>query len=430
VTHPSQTPSRNGSRRRLYVFSPFPPQRNGLADYIIEYLPMLAADFDLHLVAEGGSSAAVKKRFALRHDLQVIDEAEFLSRQPDPQGQTLYNIGNNGDCAYLLEYAHHCPGVNIIHDISLFYLHQFAAQQARMNALMGRWLAEDGYQLPEDFLNRDGSPARTPGLVYQECLMLRRLAASARGVMVHTAYAERRLRGSALGVAFGLEAGRPLARIPHFVLKPEYVLSESECAAVLERFGVEDQHFLMLVPGFLTGNKMLYEVMVAFREAQKRYGNLRLIFAGEERPSEYPVSRRVAELWPDGDGPVVTGYMDADELDVLLGRADLSFVLRFPTYGESSGILPRAAMGGGDVITVDIGAYPEFQSPSVSYVPVNAQTALMLEQAILRVRAAHGTGTPRAVRRAEEASRAVSLSPAALYPRLKALLDQTWEHQP
>ena len=38
-----------GGRRRLYVFSPLPPQRNGLADYIVEYLPMLAEDFDLFL---------------------------------------------------------------------------------------------------------------------------------------------------------------------------------------------------------------------------------------------------------------------------------------------------------------------------------------------------------------------------------------------
>jgi hypothetical protein len=111
------------------------------------------------------------------------------------------------------------------------------------------------------------------------------------------------------------------------------------------RIGPED--VLLLVPGFLTGNKMLYEVLAAYRQVQPEAPRLRLVFAGEERPSEYDLSARIAAWWPGGDGPAVTGYLDAQTLDALLARADLSFVLRYPTYGESSGILPRAALGAG-----------------------------------------------------------------------------------
>lgn len=413
-----------GGRRRLYLFSPLPPQRNGLADYIAEYLPMLAADFDLCLVAESGRAAAAATGLA-GLPLKVLDEAAFLARQPEPGAQLVYNIGNNGDCAYMLDHVHRFPGVVIVHDVSLFYLHQVALQMERANGMFSHWVRETGYEVPADFVARDGALSRTPGLLYQECLMVRRIAASARGLMLHSRYAEARFRGGAFDVPLGAEHGRPLARIPHFVLPPAPPAEDAE--QILQRFGVEPDDILLLVPGFLTGNKMLYEVLVAYSRARAALPRLKLLFAGEERASEYAVSERIRQLWPEGDGPRVTGYLDARELDVLLGRADLSFVLRYPTYGETSGILPRAVMGGGRVVTVDIGSYPEFESPLIDHVAIGAGLVDGLHASIRRTCAALPSPAERAARRAVEAQRAEALSPRALYPRVRALLDAAWE---
>ncbi|MFD2453271.1 hypothetical protein [Ideonella paludis] len=184
----------------------------------MEYLPLLARDFQVCVVSESGHAAETRRAMEQMPHVEVVSEAHFLARQPDRQAQVLYNVGNNGDCAYMLDHVHQFPGAVIIHDVSLFYLHQVAAQQSRSNAIMGAWLAADDYAVPTDFLHGDGSLAKTPGLVYQECLMVKRLCQSAQGVMVHTAYAERRLRGGATGVALGHSQGRPLLRMPHFVL--------------------------------------------------------------------------------------------------------------------------------------------------------------------------------------------------------------------
>jgi hypothetical protein len=412
------------ARRRLYLFSPLPPQRNGLADYIVEYLPMLAADFDLCLVVEAGRAHEATTNLAgLR--LEVLDEAVFLARQPEPGAQILYNVGNNGDCAYMLDHLHRFPGVVIVHDVSLFYLHQVALQMERANGMFNHWVRETGYEVPADFVARDGSLGRTPGLLYQECLMVRRIAASARGLMLHSHYAEARFRGGAFDVPLGAEAGRPLARIPHFVLPPAAPARDAD--QVLQRFGVEPEDILLLVPGFLTGNKMLYEVLVAYSRTRPGLPRLKLLFAGEERASEYAVTERIRHLWPDGDGPRVTGYLDARELDILLSRADLSFVLRYPTYGETSGILPRAVMGGGRVVTVDIGSYPEFESPLIDHVSIGPGLVDGLQSSILRTCEDLPSPAERAARRAVEAQRADALSPRALYPRVRGLLDEAWE---
>ncbi|HEV8689462.1 MAG TPA: hypothetical protein VGQ91_04130, partial [Ideonella sp.] len=393
-------------------------------DYIVEYLPLLAADFELCLVAESGRGAAAAASFAAA-PFTVMDEALFLARQPDPGAQIVYNVGNNGDCAYMLDHLHRFPGVVIVHDVSLFYLHQVALQLERANGMFHHWVRDTGYEVPADFVGRDGSLGRTPGLLYQECLMVRGVARSARGLMLHSRYAEARFRGGAFDVPLGTEHRRPLARIPHFVLPPAPPAADAQ--QVLQRFGVDADDTLLLVPGFLTGNKMLYEVLVAYTRALATQPGLKLLFAGEERASEYAVSDRIRQLWPDGDGPQVTGYLDARELDILLGRADLSFVLRYPTYGETSGILPRAVMGGGRVVTVDIGSYPEFESPLIEHVSIGADLVDQLHACILATCTALPSVVERAARRAAEAQRAEALSPRALYSQVRALLDSAWE---
>lgn len=403
--------------RRLYVFSPLPPQRNGLADYLMAYLPRLALEHEVWVVAPSDRADWLRGAQPARAPWQVIDEAEFRARQPDPGALVLYNLGNNSDCVYMLDHLMSYPGAVVLHDGSLFHLHQLAVQQNWMGTLMCGWLTDDGHPVPKAFFRRDGALSETPALLYQECLMLRRLLRHAPGVLVHTRYAQTRL----LGAVPTLPLER-LSLVPHFVLPAEAPMP-ARISEVLARYRVTPLTRLVLVPGFLTGNKMLYEVLAAYRQVQSTCPDLRLIFAGEERADEYALSARIAQWWPDGRGPDVTGYLEAQELDILLARADLSFVLRYPTYGEASGILPRAALGGGRVLTVDIGAYPEFLSPRVTALRVGHGLVAALAQAM---QAAQTETLPseaeRASRRAEESARQADLSPSALYPAWRAWL--------
>jgi glycosyltransferase involved in cell wall biosynthesis len=410
------------ARPVLYLFSALPPQRNGLADYIAEYLEPLARDYRLSLVADSIATREIAAHHACA-SFEVIDEAAFSARMPDPEARILYNLGNNKDCIFMLDYLHRYPGTVILHDVSLFYLHQITLQQQRANGMMNRWLLEDGYRLPDLFINADGSLASTPGFVYQECLMVRRVVESARSVVVHSGYAHRRALGGVTDPGQPTDLARKFCRMPHFVLTPpEQTAAES--AVTLARFGLKPDDFVCVVPGFLTGNKMLYEVLVAFQRAKPRHARLKLVYAGEERKDEYDISEKIELLYPDGDGPIVTGYLASEELDALLNRADLSFVLRYPTYGETSGILPRAVMGGGRVVTVDIGSYPEFESELIERVPVGPGLPTALEAAIDRAIASHPTEAPRILRQAEARRRTAAMAPGALYGSLRNAIEQ------
>jgi glycosyltransferase involved in cell wall biosynthesis len=409
-------------RPRLYLLSPLAPQRNGLADYIAQYLEPLARDYRLAVVADSGIAKEVAAYY-VGASFEVMDEARFCARQPDAEARILYNLGNNRDCIFMLDYLHRYPGTVILHDISLFYLHQISLQAARANGMMSRMLLDDGYKLPDYCLNSDGSLSSSPGMAYQECLMVRRVVEAARSVVVHSGYAHRRALGGVTDPRAPNALPRKFCRMPHFVLPPPEIGS-SESASTLARFGLRNDDFVLVVPGFLTGNKMLYEVLVAYRRAKESHPQLKLVYAGEERPDEYPISEKIGLLWPDGDGPIVTGYLSSDELDILLNRADLSFVLRFPTYGETSGILPRAVMGGGRVVTVDIGSYPEFQSDQIERVAVGPSLPGALEASIERAVDAKPGESPRILRQAEARRRMAAMAPGALYGSLRNAIEQ------
>jgi hypothetical protein len=87
-------------------------------------------------------------------------------------------------------------------------------------------------------------------------------------------------------------------------------------------------------------------------------------------------------------------------------------------------------MGGGRVVTVDIGSYPEFESPQIDHVSIGSG---LVDQLVASIRSTCNNlpdaGT-RALRRASEAQRADQLSPRALYPGIRALLDAAWEASP
>jgi hypothetical protein len=185
------------TRRRLHVFSPMPPQRNGLADYIVEYLPWLSRDFEVVVVVASDQLDAVARARPADADWSVIGEAEFLACQPSAGSQRLYNLGNNGDCVYMLDHLHAYPGAVVLHDISLFYLHQLAAERVRRGADGG--LARRGWSPRATRLCPPRRRAASdPGVMYQECLMLGRVLRSATGALVHTRYAQGRLWGPCL----------------------------------------------------------------------------------------------------------------------------------------------------------------------------------------------------------------------------------------
>lgn len=351
------------ARPSLYVFTPLPPQQNGLADYFLAYHKLFAEHYDLAYVAPQALGDQIRATGKLA-GARVVSELEFAETGALDGSRIIYNIGNNQDCIYMLDWIVQAPGLTIIHDVSLFYLHEvFAASQRAPFWFKHKFEAESG--VSDVWHDHQGRHSQKPNFLYRECLMTAEIARSARGVIVHNRYPRDRLIGWC-----GDVLGDKLAVIPHF----SNAIAVPADPGLGQRFGFGDADFLLVAPGFVAGNKAAYETLWSLSALKEEAPGIRLIFAGQEREREWPTSRYI-DLFGLKDFASVTGYLEEQDLERLIDRADVVLNLRNPTYGETSGILQRTLARGRPTIVNDLGSYAEYEAPHLHHVPPGRELA-------------------------------------------------------
>ncbi len=347
------------------LVSPWPPQRNGIADYA-------------QRVARHTHGPVQVMTEALRpapgqEPIRFLAEAEFLA----PRARAIpavYHLGNNPDHAFMVPLLLRRPGVAVVHDLSLHYLAEqadrllpgfFAAQlRAERPALADGLVA----------LWRTGEMKRI--MDHQEVRLLGWLRA-ATAIVVHSAYAARIVRGSLPDL--------PVHVLPHFAFLPG--LSETALRGVrderrrwwAEQSGLDPAHGLLLTAsGFPSRSKQYAAVFSAIATLPRASrARVRLLIAGSERPGEYDLARDIARFGVAGQVATL-GYLPSEWLDDLLLASDLVLNLRYPTFGESSGVLARALGLGCAVAVTDQGSYAELPDAACFKLPARADPAAAL----------------------------------------------------
>jgi glycosyltransferase involved in cell wall biosynthesis len=298
-------------------FAPLPPVHSGVADYAA----------------------------ALLGELRRHGE---VSLAPSRCDAALYHIGNNGLHAAIYRRALAQPGVVLLHDSVLhhFLLGQLPEAEYVEEFVYnyGEWyraLAEDLWKC------RAGSAGDSR---YFDFPMLRRIAESARTVVVHNPAAAAMVRRHA-------PAAR-IVEIPHLFAPPPEV-AESERWRFRDELGVGSAEFLFGVFGYLRESKRIESVLAAFARLRRGFPQARLLVAGEFVSSTY--ERALAPLLA---APGITRLPHLPEAAFwLAARAcDACVNLRYPGAGETSGIAVRL-MGLGKTVLVSEGeetsAWPE-----------------------------------------------------------------------
>ncbi|GGC69641.1 mannosyltransferase [Siccirubricoccus deserti] len=344
---------------RLTVFSPLPPERNGIADYAHALLGGLAAHYDRTAACADWLAQAPP-------GVAVVDPA-LAHRGFGAEGRVLHQLGNNAGHGFVLRALRMLPGVVTLHDPGLLHLHEVAGE-GREAILAGMVSALPG--LAERFgrqLRDHGVESRANHLLFD---LAGDVLAASRAVVVHSRFARDRLR-----LAHGAAATAHVAVIPHLLPAREM----PERGAARARLGIGEAEFLVVTAGFGTVPKRFDWLIAALALALRRGASLRWIHAGAERPAEFPITARLAEHPALLDRARVTGYLDAAALDDHLAAADVLVNLRFPSSGESSGPVARGLAAGACCIVSDTGAYAELPRDAVLHIPPAATVPLLAE---------------------------------------------------
>jgi glycosyltransferase involved in cell wall biosynthesis len=307
---------------KIAYYSPLPPERSGIADYSALLLPELERRIEVAVVRRPGR------------------------RVPRGTDLALYHVGNDPEHHWwIVEALRRRPGVVVLHD---FVLHHLVAGMT-----LGRKNSE-GYL---DAMQREAGPVGrmlahgvVDGLLppvwerrAHEYPLTGEVLRYATGVIVHSEYVERRVREHGY-------AG-PVWRIPH----PAWPAPETAPA------DLPGDSFVVGCFGHLNPAKRLPQLLDAFALLRERVPEALLLLVGSLAPGlELELS----------DGAIHHGYVDEQRLWSFLAATDVCVSLRYPTMGETSGVVVRALSLGRPLVVSDVGWFADLPDEVAIKVPV------------------------------------------------------------
>jgi glycosyltransferase involved in cell wall biosynthesis len=274
----------------------------------------------------------------------------------------LYHVGNDPEHHWwIVDELRRRPGVVVLHD---FVLHHLVAGMT-----IGR-RNPDGYL---DAMQREaGSVGRmlahgvVDGLLppvwerhAPEYPLTGEVLSSATGVIVHSAYVERRVREQGY-------AG-PVWRIP---------LAAWPMPSELPGAGLPVGRLIVGSFGHLNPAKRVPQLLEGFTLLRQRVPEALLLLVGSVAPGvgfELP------------EDAVHYDYVPEDRLWSLLAATDVCVSLRYPTMGETSGVAVRALEAGRPQVVSDVGWFSELPDEVALKVPVGADEVEVLASHLIRL---------------------------------------------
>jgi len=331
---------------RLAWFTPWPPQRTGVAGRSAEVVPLLAGQghaidvfVDERAIASGRRSGSGPGEPG---EVRVQSAHDFVWRAARGQYDLkIYQLGNSAAHEFMWPYVLQWPGLAVLHDARLHHARGRTLLAAGRAAAYRAEFAWNHPDVPIDAAEL--AVAGFDGAYYYLWPMTGAVIARSRHVAVHSRGGARELQAAHPGrlidyVALGEGAATPVA------------LDDRDRAR--RSLGIEPDSVAFGVFGGLTTEKRIGQILRAFRSVLAFEPAVRLVLAGASGPSEdWPT---VAASLGIAHAVSIPGRLDDGAFDQLIGAMDVTLHLRWPTAVETSGPWLRALAAGRPTIITEL----------------------------------------------------------------------------
>ena len=322
---------------RLAWFSPWPPDRSGIAGRSAEIVPLLGARghaIDVYVSeknraasAPAGASASQAHDFLPRH----------LTR---PYDLVVYQLGNSWLHDFIWPYVFRFPGLAMLHDARLHHARGHSSLSRRDHRA---YREEFAWSQPDVAADAAELAIRGfDGPYYYDWPMTRAVVDASRLTAVHTK-----------SEAVRLAAAHPGRTIDYLTLGEGVgTMAAAGRTAAREQLGLAPEVVAFGVFGGLTADKRLLPILRAFAATAARLPTARLVLAGTPHGS-VDVSGLAASLGV-ANRVSLTGPLDDAAFDAAICAIDVSLHLRWPTAREMSGPWLRALSAGRATVITDL----------------------------------------------------------------------------
>jgi glycosyltransferase involved in cell wall biosynthesis len=350
--------------RKIAFWGPLPPQASGTADYGYALLAQLRQYFDITAIVD--DRMLHEGRPVEPSAWRVPDGVDALGASRYDPGAfdcDVYQMGNHPRFhGYLHAQTLSVPGLLILHDLSLFDLYAGICGSAASEMLL------------DEIAYNTGAPAKRVPLLWTDSgasvdhlrtLLIRRVVEASLCTVVHSSWAK-----SLIEERF---PAAPVERIFHGAV----------------RLGAPHERRTGLQFGVIGGigrHKRVLKALKAFELVAPELPGAHLVIAGRVDDPRYlreiESAIAVAQLEHAVD---IRTNVSSDDLEALLRASDVVITLRWPTAGETSGIMMRAFGAGTPVITSDIPQFRDFDGEFCWRVPVDETEVVEIAAHLRRV---------------------------------------------
>lgn len=344
----------SGQRLRIAWWSPWPPSRSGVAEYSVALLSRLQHLADVTVFVDDALFKQVT--LALPH-APIFPAGAFLTRHAArPFDAAVFHLGNQAGHAYMADALLNAPcrRIAVLHDGSLYHLYQGISHWRLLREI----IAEESWPAAWRAWRR----MRLPGSDSYSHPLLRRICRASDVIIAHSDFLARRLRLAA--------PEKPVVVVPHGTndFQDDGGALQAQARRALD---LPPDAILFGVFGHITAAKRVERAIEAFVASNPP--NSALYIAGELSPLAPETVRRWA------DDPIrcaqhrirfEAAYHARLYLLLAMQAMNAGVALRFPTAGESSGVLSDLLSMGKPAIVSDVGAFHELSDECVIKTPV------------------------------------------------------------
>lgn len=346
--------------QKIALLTPLHPQKTGIADWIEEMLPYLRASLDkeyqIDLFVE--DCVPTEADTVANHKIYPMELFESVCETYDLY---VYQIGNNRFHTTIYQIAMRHPGIIILHDFAIHHLVAGIYLDVMKNDVAYFDEVERNHGEATKNLAYQRAANGQLGLWETDAIsypMNRTITKNAEGVIVFSQYAKRRLEQYGDAV--------PIHRAYLHCSGEAHMCSESEVKSARSALNLcmGPDEKLICVFGFIGKAKRPYSILKAAGNLKKMGQKFQLVFVGQLQDDCKDLPKEVKRAGLQ-DEVHMTGFTSAEEFDHYVRASDICISLRYPTMGETSGVLMRALRYGKPSVVTNIGTFRDVPDNTV-----------------------------------------------------------------
>jgi glycosyltransferase involved in cell wall biosynthesis len=316
---------KNEVKYRLALFTPLTPLKNGIADYSESLILQLKNYFDIDIFIDDNYEPLNK---SITDNFKIFNHHKFHEFHEN-YDSIIYQVGNNQNHAYMIEYILLYPGIVVLHDFKLTYLHTFLNLELQNYCLNNC----ETFNFPD----------------IQENPLNKYIIDKSIGVIVHSDYSKVRILEQNLNIT-----------VEKIELFSEQIKSP-DAYLLRKKYGFNNDDILIASFGFVTQTKRIPSALIAFARLKTRFpkNNIKYLIVGDIEEEQKKIIYTLIKKNNLISDVIITGFTDLEAFEEYITISDICINLRHPYGGETSATVSRILGAGKACIVNDIGAFSE-----------------------------------------------------------------------